>query len=313
MKLRSHWVVFTTILLGTVAITAPPRPKEATNVRLQAAGECKAGQACSLVLSWVRPKNYNPVTDQGDVVWTQLTPSASVLRQGDVAGTADTLTIVSPVSGDALTGSARLCYRRQGIPLKACNTAVPWTIKGTVPQPLPTPTVAFTGAVRKGGDTLWIKFRVASDSADSVKVKITATSIVKPDLNWRWAGAERSDSFRVLLNNYVMPTGRKFEGQLLPSAVYKDSTVTGTAASWWWIEPEPVDTATNVQLSQIVIRPSLATVAATVAGQAVTDSNRIQFCAFGVLADGNRVKLKNSWNIPACDTAYKAWLAEGQA
>jgi hypothetical protein len=43
---------------------------------------------------------------------------------------------------------------------------------------------------------------------------------------------------------------------------------------------------------------------------APTDSQRVQYCAFAVLKDGRKVKMRNSWNSPVCEEAYQSWLVE---
>lgn len=48
----------------------------------------------------------------------------------------------------------------------------------------------------------------------------------------------------------------------------------------------------------------------TVAGSTAADSSRAQFCVFGVLKSGARVKLENSWNVPRCEQLYQQWLGE---
>lgn len=78
----------------------------------------------------------------------------------------------------------------------------------------------------------------------------------------------------------------------------------------------PSGGADSLTLSQIILRtvPADGHAIASYAGQTTpADSNRVRVCAFGVLSDGRRVKLQNSWGVPECETAYQSWLAERQA
>lgn len=93
----------------------------------------------------------------------------------------------------------------------------------------------------------------------------------------------------------------------------RTGAIKSTLTCWTWTFtrgfPLPViDSVTRVVLRSV---PLPATAVALADGQTVAgDSNRVQVCAFGVMASGRRVKLKNSWNSSPCELAYQSWLAE---
>lgn len=70
---------------------------------------------------------------------------------------------------------------------------------------------------------------------------------------------------------------------------------------WTWSYTRPLPALTADSVKQIVLRPSVAEVPTLAT---------LQYCAFGIMKSGRRVKLQNSWNRPECEPPYQAWLAE---
>lgn len=86
----------------------------------------------------------------------------------------------------------------------------------------------------------------------------------------------------------------------------RDSGVKSGLACWSWTFTRQVPAPAIDSVKQIVLR----TVPAD--GRAEIGTN-IRVCAFGITVSGRKVKLKNSWNVPECQTAYVVWLNEETA
>jgi hypothetical protein len=61
---------------------------------------------------------------------------------------------------------------------------------------------------------------------------------------------------------------------------------------------------------RITIRPADANAVLAAAGVTLAPGTKAQFCAFAILKSGKKVKTQNSWNVPACESAFQAFLAE---
>ncbi|MGH7510776.1 MAG: hypothetical protein ACREMZ_15075 [Gemmatimonadales bacterium] len=83
---------------------------------------------------------------------------------------------------------------------------------------------------------------------------------------------------------------------------------------WTWAytrPPLPPTLDSVIRIVRLVLLPPNGEVAARVPGIPVLPENQLQLCPFAVLSDGRKVKLRNAWNVPGCDAAYKIWLAAG--
>ncbi len=129
-------VLLSVALLGLMAM-APPKPKAARNLSINAQGAsaCPATGDCRLILSWARPVTYQAGADTGRVTWNRTSPSSAQLFSRIAKGTADTVMITRPAAGATTSGTVTLCYSRAGWTGAACNAPFPWSV--TVPQTPP--------------------------------------------------------------------------------------------------------------------------------------------------------------------------------
>ena len=91
----------------------------------------------------------------------------------------------------------------------------------------------------------------------------------------------------------------------------RGSGVKSGSMCWLWAYTRPLPPPTLdsvIRIARIVVLPANAEVVAREAGHAVSEKNQVQLCPFAVLSDGRKVKLKNAWNVPGCDAAYKSWV-----
>ena len=94
----------------------------------------------------------------------------------------------------------------------------------------------------------------------------------------------------------------------------RTSGVKSASMCWVWAYTRPalppvLDSV--IRIVQLVLLPPNGEVAAVEPGKPVLPWNQLQLCPFAVLSDGRKVKLKNAWNSPACDAAYKTWVGAG--
>ncbi len=92
------------------------------------------------------------------------------------------------------------------------------------------------------------------------------------------------------------------------------SGVKSGSMCWTWAYTRPalppaLDSV--IRIARIFLLPAAGEVEARKVGQPVSAKNQLQLCPFAVLSDGRKVKLRNSWNVPGCDAAYKIWIAAG--
>jgi hypothetical protein len=83
---------------------------------------------------------------------------------------------------------------------------------------------------------------------------------------------------------------------------------------WTWAytrPPLPPTLDSVIRIAKLVLVPATGKVVARASGAAPSPDNQLQLCAFAVLSDGRKVKLKNSWNLPGCEIAYRSWVAAG--
>lgn len=91
----------------------------------------------------------------------------------------------------------------------------------------------------------------------------------------------------------------------------RTSGITSSLSCWTWTFTRDMPLPIIDSVIRITVRPALGKAVALSSATAVpADSNRIQYCAFGTTKSGKKVKMQNSWNIPACEVAYQAWIRE---
>jgi len=93
----------------------------------------------------------------------------------------------------------------------------------------------------------------------------------------------------------------------------RNSGVKSGSMCWVWAytrPPLPPILDSVIRIARLLLLPAVDTVSARIAGQPAKAENRLQLCPFAVLTDGRKVKLHNAWNRPACEAAYRRWLAE---
>jgi hypothetical protein len=90
------------------------------------------------------------------------------------------------------------------------------------------------------------------------------------------------------------------------------SGVKSGSMCWLWAYTRPALPPTLdsvIRIARIVLLPPSGEVEAQQSGRPVSAKNQLQLCPFAVLSDGRKVKLRNAWNVPGCDAAYKIWVA----
>lgn len=91
----------------------------------------------------------------------------------------------------------------------------------------------------------------------------------------------------------------------------RSSGITSSLSCWTWIFTRDFPLPIIDSVVKVSIRPANTTAVALASVSAVPgDSNRVQYCAFGTTKSGKKVKMQNSWNIPACEVAYQSWVKE---
>lgn len=155
--------------------------------------------------------------------------------------------------------------------------------------------LASAGPEAGDSTTVTLFFRLGGDvgAVDSVgaTLEVPPGTVVARRIATR---AGTSVAFRIL-----RPIGR-IAGRVCIGPLYvKDSQIAGGCLPWEY-DPPRVN-PDSVVISRTVLRPKILA--------AVTGATQ-QVCAFAVLSDGRRVKMKNSWNNPYCETEYQKWLGE---
>ncbi len=94
----------------------------------------------------------------------------------------------------------------------------------------------------------------------------------------------------------------------------RTSGVKSASMCWVWAYTRPalppvLDSV--IRIVQLVLLPPNGEVEARETGKPALPGNQLQLCPFAVLSDGRKVKLRNAWNSPGCDAAYKIWVAAG--
>ncbi len=90
----------------------------------------------------------------------------------------------------------------------------------------------------------------------------------------------------------------------------RSSGITSALSCWTWVFTRDFPLPIIDSVVKVSLRPMNATAVALGAASIPGDSNKVQYCAFGTTKSGRKVKMQNSWNLPACEVAYQSWIRE---
>jgi hypothetical protein len=175
-----------------------------------------------------------------------------------------------------------------------------------------------------------------SDSAgrpDSIRIKVMADKQRRDSVMSTQAATQLADTLYLP----APAVGQTVSGLSCAVADHPSELANEACTPWQYVRPAATEQASGAMLIQIVIQPAGLQVDPDVDGacarwqqthpvdslwievnriavQECTGPNRkptvAQFCAFGVLPDGRRVKTANSVNNPYCEELFEEWIRE---